>query len=72
MSWFGMGNYKSIDQLYTILTCEDYYTAFQYAKIYLNEIVSLHDMSISTISRNMAQLTVPFWKSTRIENPFES
>jgi len=39
------------------------YTASQYAKIYLEEIVSLHGVPISIISDRGAQFTAQFWKS---------
>jgi hypothetical protein len=39
------------------------YTASQYAKLYLEEIVSLHGVPISIISDRGAQFTAQFWKS---------
>ncbi|CAJ2633781.1 unnamed protein product [Trifolium pratense] len=39
------------------------YTASQYAKLYLEEIVSLHGVPVSIISDRGAQFTAQFWKS---------
>jgi transposase InsO family protein len=39
------------------------YTASQYAKLYLEEIVSLHGVPMSIISDRGAQFTAQFWKS---------
>ena len=39
------------------------YTAKDYARIYINEIVSLHGIILSIISDRGAQLTSHFWKA---------
>lgn len=41
------------------------YNAFQYAKLYLDEIVSLHCLLVFIISDRGTQLTAQFWESLR-------